>query len=59
MTVQDVLNKINVHNGIVISKSKSKYISTTISSEGKQITKEMTSKGRIIYRDSNGRFAKK
>ena len=38
---------------------KSAYISTIISSEGKPITKEIMSNGRIVYRDSNGRFAKK
>lgn len=38
---------------------KGVYIATIISSEGKPITKEMTSNGRFIYRDSNGRFTKK
>ena len=35
------------------------YIATIISSEGDTVTKEMTSKGQIIYRASNGRFTKK
>lgn len=35
------------------------YISTIVSSEGYTITKEMTSKGQIVYRDSKGRFTKK
>ena len=35
------------------------YVATIISSEGYTITKERTSKGQIIYRDSKGRFAKK
>ena len=38
---------------------KSTYVSTIISSEGKPITKEIMKNGRIVYRDSNGRFAKK
>lgn len=35
------------------------YIATIISSEGDIITEEMTAKGQIIYRASNGRFTKK
>ena len=35
------------------------YIATVVSSEGDKVTVEKISNGRIVYRDSNGRFAKK
>ena len=35
------------------------YIATVVSSEGDKVTAEKISNGKIIYRDSKGRFAKK
>ena len=40
-------------------RRKGIYIATVVSSEGDKVTAEKISNGRIIYRDSNGRFAKK
>lgn len=38
---------------------KGTYLGTIISSSGETITKEITSKGQVVHRDSRGRFAKK
>ena len=38
---------------------KGVYIATVVSSEGDKVTAEKISNGKIIYRDSKGRFAKK
>lgn len=38
---------------------KGTYLGTIISSSGETITKEITSKGQVVHRDSKGRFTKK
>ena len=40
-------------------RRKGIYIATVVSSEGDKVTAEKISNGKIIYRDSKGRFAKK